>query len=199
MVHSHDKKIIFIHIPKCGGTSIEFAFDLKTPKDGYGIKNRKAMQHYLWHDYKRELGDKIFNNYFKFAIVRNPYTRFISEYYWCSISKIGNKGGQSIDSFITYCKGIVDKRQYNKTAHHDHFMPQYLYVYDDNDSLKVNKLFKYENYQAVQKFMLNKYNVKVGHVMKGKYDKNKVILTQSQKDRIYEIYKQDFIRFGYQK
>ena len=199
MVYSHNKKIIFVHIPKCGGTTIERAFGLLNPNNGYGINKGKAMQHYIWKHYKNELDGNIFNNYFKFSIVRNPYTRFISEYYWCVTPKVGHKGKQSIDNFISYCKKIVDRGQYNETIYHDHFMPQYLYIYDDKNNLKVNKLFKFENYPVIHKFMLDKYNIKTAHHGKGSYGKEKIILTKSQKERIYNIYKQDFIIFNYKK
>ncbi len=67
---SHKLKSIFIHIPKCGGTSIEQT--LKTQSFVY-------QQHY--HTFHQELNAN-YNNYFKFAFVRNPYDKIVSEYKW---------------------------------------------------------------------------------------------------------------------
>jgi len=68
-VLNEERKIIFIHIPKTGGTS---------------MCKRKFLQPVLeWHTSLQGLrtqhGDLDFNEYFKFAFVRNPYTRFISQ------------------------------------------------------------------------------------------------------------------------
>ena len=81
---SHDKKCIFIHIPKCGGTSIE---DVIWPKDRgrsdedlwMGFVSRfenkyqtGGLQHLLAWQVREEVGSDVFGAYYKFAFVRNP-------------------------------------------------------------------------------------------------------------------------------
>ncbi|MFT5573494.1 MAG: hypothetical protein ACI9FR_002429, partial [Cryomorphaceae bacterium] len=41
--NSPRKDLPFFHIPRCGGTSIESAFELQTSKHFYGIINRGDM------------------------------------------------------------------------------------------------------------------------------------------------------------
>jgi len=209
------KKLIFIHIPRCGGTSVELALKMFYFLDdgykqrfdkairhffaekyyrymyGYGIKDGKAMQHFLYSDYIKLLGKKAFDGYYKFAIVRNPYTRFVSTYHWCQIEGIGKIAGQSIDDFISYCEEIVKKGYYNLTIYHDHMIPQYKFIYDDNNKLMVDDLFRVERYGEVVKMLKDRYGVSPKKEFAAGYDKA-FSLTSSQKKRIYNIYKRDF-------
>lgn len=83
MFISHEHKFIFIHIGKTGGTSIEkvlckhFNVDFEeTKKDPEG----KWWKH-IWAKYMKEyVGEQIWNDYFTFAFVRNPYDLILSLY-----------------------------------------------------------------------------------------------------------------------
>jgi len=87
----HRYKAIFFHIGKTAGSSIEQMIAPGT-RDPY-LANRHEMYGfdeklniYLHHASCRTTRDivdaEIFDSYFKFAIVRNPYTRMISAYYY---------------------------------------------------------------------------------------------------------------------
>ena len=67
---NHNLKSIFIHVPKCGGTSIEHV-----------LQNESFVHEQHHHTSHRELNAK-YNNYFKFSFVRNPYDKIVSEYKW---------------------------------------------------------------------------------------------------------------------
>jgi len=69
---------VFIHIDKTAGNSIN-AF--------LGIQDRT---HWGWKAYRRRLGIRKFNTYLKFAVVRNPWDRVVSNYeYWTRTNKLG--------------------------------------------------------------------------------------------------------------
>ncbi len=75
MLISHRFKFIFIHIPKTGGTSVQLA--LKPFADAgeeYGLTSHATAL-----DARRALPE-IFNSYFKFAFVRNPWDLEVSMY-----------------------------------------------------------------------------------------------------------------------
>jgi len=68
----HKHKCIFIHIPSCAGTSIEEAivgFDWF--KKDWSTKHLKSHQ-------AKILYSKYWDDYFKFALVRNPWSRTVS-------------------------------------------------------------------------------------------------------------------------
>jgi hypothetical protein len=64
----HRYKCIFVHIPKTGGKSVRRAL-------GLGWPGHKDISQYA-----EELNPAVFQNYFKFSIVRNPWDRLLSEY-----------------------------------------------------------------------------------------------------------------------
>ena len=92
----HNKKFIFVHIPKCGGTTISKALNIK--RDHGTIKMVQPLgfnlPYYFFIDFFNilrkiryqaknrnklsQLASYNFNNYFKFSIVRNPWSRAFS-------------------------------------------------------------------------------------------------------------------------
>ena len=103
---SHKYKFIYIKNEKVAGSSVESFFgkycidpkkeydytdDIKQQVDEYGIigsrnlgctENDKWKNHKSAIDIKKDLGEKVFNDYFKFCVVRNPYDKMVSLYYW---------------------------------------------------------------------------------------------------------------------
>ena len=92
---SHKHKFIFIHIPKCGGTSVEQTL-LKNediPEERilkWNLTEEEQQEYRLYYKYgnidvqHRKIDQyKTENekNYFTFTFVRNPWERFLSEYF----------------------------------------------------------------------------------------------------------------------
>lgn len=201
MVWSDRHKIIFFHIPKTGGTSIEKALILTSKKDGYGVHEKKAMQHFDWKEYQSILGIKKYNQYYKFAVSRNPYQKVISDYFWLKyVAKINNDNFQkkTFDEYLNYCEHIVKNKLYNLTIYHDHFKPQYEFLYDSNNKLMINKILQFENFEYVKKFVKIRYKANVEHTNSNK-NKQKLELTTTQKNKIYKIYEKDFILLKYEQ
>lgn len=75
-----NKKIIFTHPPKCGGTSIEELFGFLKLREKY--KHIHKFKHASLKDHIEELKSKNvnFHDFFKFSIVRNPWERAVSFY-----------------------------------------------------------------------------------------------------------------------
>lgn len=93
---------VFVHIPKCGGQSIEMAF-----LEDLGLNWRTRAPLLLRHNPDLELGPprlahltakdyvaykyipgELFERYFKFSVARNPYSRVVSLYHYqnCLVS-----------------------------------------------------------------------------------------------------------------
>ena len=84
---SHSKKFIFIHIPKTGGTSIEIVLK------GYIAEKYKIagdntffigpdIKHHTASELLERYGKKKFGEYLKFCVIRNPWDRLLSLFYW---------------------------------------------------------------------------------------------------------------------
>jgi Sulfotransferase family len=83
MLISHEYRFIFIHIGKTGGTSIESALCRHLGVDFEETKRSPEGQwwKHIWARYMRErVGKRIWDDYFTFAFVRNPYDLILSLY-----------------------------------------------------------------------------------------------------------------------
>jgi hypothetical protein len=88
---SHELKAIYLHIGKTAGTSVENLLHHQ-PLDasvanrellfGYDKEERIYLQHANAKTTQRLVGEKVFQDYFKFTVVRNPYTRMLSVYHY---------------------------------------------------------------------------------------------------------------------
>lgn len=91
---SHAHRALFVHIPKCGGQSIEHFF-LRAQGLDWNQRDRLCLRpnrdptrgpprlaHMTAEEYLRlgYLAPAEFGRYFKFAFVRNPWARLVSEY-----------------------------------------------------------------------------------------------------------------------
>ena len=197
----YNKKLCFIHIPKTGGTGIEMQLEIMNKKKNlWGIEKGRARQHYLWFEYKDILKDN-YNNFFKFTLVRNPYSRFISEYYYND--NYGFKNNQSFDDFIETAKDIIDNRKYYNNLKNDHFIPQTNFIYDINNNLIINKIFKLENIQELGNYLVENNYLKIytNKIVNKSHKKSLRIqdLNKEQKDKIYSLYERDFLLLKYNR
>lgn len=136
--YMHKNKLIFIHIPRTGGTSI---LKLMAGKE-------KERDHSPWFQYKNSC-PWAFKHYFKFAIVRNPWDRFVSVYKY--LKKGGN--GDKYDLFIRdYLNKYEDFTDFVLNGFPDLyfrnillFMPQTYYICDLKNQIMVDEIIKFEN------------------------------------------------------
>lgn len=89
---SHEHKCIFIHIPRTGGTALERSFNFADEP----TKHLCAKSIYL------KVGQKIWDNYFKFTFVRNPWDRVISLWHQPIYKKINALSGHSLEFFLDH-------------------------------------------------------------------------------------------------
>lgn len=147
---SHPHRTLFVHLPKCGGQSVEHAFlnDLELswenraplllrPKmDGEKAPPRLAhlrLSEYVANHY---LSAALFDDYFKFAVVRCPYRRSVSFYTYFGLVE-----RKSLDAFVQQ-----DLPALLKPTHQMHwfFRPQRDYVTQANGEIGVDALYPLE-------------------------------------------------------
>lgn len=97
MAVSYEKKFVFIHVPKCAGTSIEKFLANLTPLsllDPARLSDEQIKERELYrtgHVHRKEqhlsavetrhlIGEKDYLSFYKFAFVRNPFARLASYY-----------------------------------------------------------------------------------------------------------------------
>jgi hypothetical protein len=148
MPYFTQKNILFIHIPKTGGTTIENLLKENDKMILYSSfnnnllpfpYNKTSLQHQYYKTiYKyKNLCNINFNNSLKIiTIVRNPYNRIISGLFWDKL----------INSESTQNEVYKKIQNYISNTHYDnHNIPQYKFIIDDNNIIKNIKIFKTES------------------------------------------------------
>jgi hypothetical protein len=164
MLISHKHKFIFIAIPKTATHAIRFALrpqmgenDLeqvslfqnkKLPYEG--ISNLDHG-HIKCTEIMPILGDTIWNTYFKFAIVRNPFDRFIS--YVAFIHR--NNPQFKINPSPFLYNAIINKQ----THKHILFKPQTDFIYNEKGKLMIDYVGRYENLQESYNYIANRLGI----------------------------------------
>jgi len=101
---SHNPKLIFIHVPKAAGSSIEFALQkyssvaVSFEANGNAVlKNKHVTAAQVLEAYGKEK----YSKYFSFAVARNPWERVVSAFFYLqSINHQGLKGADTVHDWV---------------------------------------------------------------------------------------------------
>lgn len=180
-------KYLFLHIPKTGGSSIEKEFKIRGDKPVFFSEitylNGHSPQHTTYNELKS--WNLIPDDFTVFTVVRHPYERFVSEYNY----RQTEDWRESLEDF--------SKR----------FLGMFRNEYDwDNHHLSCSQFLKFSENVKILRFENLKEDFKnltgwelIQHEMK----KEKIItladLTDEIKEKIYSVWKEDFINYGYER
>lgn len=198
MLVSHKQKFIFIHIQKTAGTSIvEY---LKKFADCQSVLGT--------HDFamagRQYFGDEVWNSYFKFAFVRNPWDRLVSWYSMISsplndkeaekikLWKYVRRNSSNFEEFVYNCTGEIDDIDGKKSFLYN----QLDYLSDGSGRLIVDFVGKYETLQSDFQFICEKIKVpylpeKIPHV---KHHSSREDYAGYYKEDLKEYVRQRYLR-----
>ena len=171
-----DKNILFIHIPKTGGTSIKHLINDNVPrKFPFG------------HDPLLSFKQDEVKNKFKFTVVRNPYTRTYSYYHHFCIQ---NDVKINFEDFL----GEIKKGVFYKNTPMYYF-PQSFYVYDSEGFFSMDKIYKYENLNHLE----NDFSIILPNLNCGNYKKSNFYDDYNPKciSIVKKLFFIDFLKFKY--
>ncbi len=208
----HKYKCIFIHIPKCAGTSITnfFAPDIRlsTREPNYDIhygwcpKRRIHLQHATVKQIiETELISKeIWESYFKFTFVRNPWDRAYSDYLWMLKELKVN------DSFMNF---LLKKNRFansllndNNIAYRgDHLLNQTDFFYFEDD-FKLDFVGRFENLSSDMSYVLKKIGINSSfnihnNKSSNRYDHYSKFYNKSRFKLVNDMYKKDIELLNY--
>lgn len=150
---------IFVHIPRTGGNSIETILwpGERTEEDLWmGFVNKYenkyqtgGLQHLFARHIREEVGAGIFDRYFKFSMVRNPWDKAVSQYSYM-------KRRPDLREYIGLSEGDCFKKYLERIGQKKHVQweSQYKFITDEHGELMVDFVGRYEDYQAVVSALL---------------------------------------------
>ena len=182
------KELKFIHITKTAGTSIEeigFAKGIH-----WGIHHNEYGNH---HRIFPRVNNNIKDKYDWFMVVRDPYTRLVSEFHFFNQKSAIVKQDLSVKDFNNY---IQENIKIANDGARGHFLSQHRYL---DDTCKIHVL-SFENLESDFNKLMRRYNLDLTlnkHLNKREYVFTKDDFTNETIDIINRVYKLDFEQFNY--
>lgn len=191
-----NKDFLRIGIPKTASVSIESSGLIK--------EKNKTIRPILARDIKN------IKDFFSFAIVRNPYEKVLSTYfYW---TKVGNSRGRS-DSFYKFTKKYPTFESFimdyeNSEAleiYQSSEYTQWKFITDIDDNIIIDFVGRFDNLEEDFKKIQLINGIKeenlltLPHLNKSKHDFWKTYYNDEMAEIVYEKWKDDFVNLNFDK
>jgi chondroitin 4-sulfotransferase 11 len=194
MLISHKHKFIFIHIPKTAGTSISSVLNPFCEELYPSIKHSNAVK------IKEKFGSDIWNEYFKFTFIRNPYERLLSWYNMIEKNMWRPNLFQShikknIHSFSEFI--MDDKHPIGINKLPQQRISQFKII-SENGRVIVDFVGRYENLNEDFNYICNKLNIPqthLPHINKFDHDHYMNYYTKEMISEVNSFAEADFIHF----
>ena len=208
MPYYKDLNLLFIHIPKTGGSFIADALNNKNYKvtlcqRGISIHdisnslfkpphNKGSLQHQFYstlYKYKNKINID-FENTKVFSIVRNPYNKIISDLFWL---KLINKKSSPNEIYE-----IIKNKYLYRDDLDNHNQPQYKFITDENNQLIKNiKIFKCETLDILNHQINDFIGVNINLKNENANKDYSYYLNKNSISLINDFYKKDFELLDY--
>lgn len=171
---NHDYKTIFVHIIKTGGVSIATALEMK---------------HKYYHgsatEIRKKVGEDIWNDYFKFTFVRNPFEKIVSQYHY----------NRQVFGLRDYTF-----KEYVKVFNSGGKISTYPQLNTSYINEKLDFIGRFENLQQDFDIVCDKISIprqQLPHINKCKHKHYTEYYDDETRAIVAEKYAQDIERFGY--
>lgn len=222
-----EKKFIFTHPPKCGGTSIAHIlrkaiapnrYENCIPRPGTELKDTKGEPkitsvcnniHASLTENIEALARKhiVSEDYFKFTIVRNPWDRTVSAFYWLQ-RRLAFKN--HIDNFEDFVRITYQQFKENKTElglYNPAYLATQKYV-EHKEEFLMDYVIKTEQFQqglseVMQRLEIEDYDktIRISHEYRKSDQQEKLsrkeLFTKETRDMVGEIAEYDIKMFNY--
>lgn len=151
------QKLLYIHIPKCGGASVWRAFGMENFPQGphIGIAAAKEMCPIMTQDY------------LKFTTIRNPWEAEVSNFFYklSPDTAFVRNGEEHLETALNGFSGMLKGQNGvscfspNKIKTHKHGRSMMRFITDEDDNIIVDEILTLENIEKDVKKMCEKHNV----------------------------------------
>ena len=191
----HHYKCIFFHIPKTGGVSINKSL----------FKNL-GLGHITVDFAKEHFSHEMLHDYFKFSIVRNPYTRLFSSFWFLKNGGFDEKdkiwAEENLSDFKSFESFVMEWINEDNCHLKRHFFPQHHFITDPlTAEVFVDFCGRFEQLNKGFDFICKKIKIKKQLLFHSNKIKNtpddRLNLSLEMKKRIISCYAKDFELFDY--
>ena len=206
---SYEKQCIFVHIPKTGGTSVENAIwgrdlDCRTERDlwmgavrpGYNKYQTGGLQHLLASQISQEVGSDVFDRFFKFSFVRNPWSKTVSQFCYARTRK-------DLMKFIGMSRWTSFRRYLDLIQETEHVQSyeQWRFIVDSEGNRLVDFVGRFEEIDADFAKVAGRIGMSgtaLPHDRRRKHKKDfRTYYNSTTVDKVAEIYCRDIEMFDY--
>jgi len=188
-----DQKILFIHVPKTAGSSVNKLF----AQNGYDISyySEGSTSRFRGHcgpqhiDRELILGEFDLDTFdYIFSIYRDPADRLLSEFTWAPWGLVGRDEYTS-EAFETWCPLIFDAWKKQKYRFDNHIRPQCDFYIDDTD------VYDFDEIHTLPEKLRDKIgldNIDLPYERSSRRDDREYIIYENTFELIKEFYKGDY-------
>jgi len=212
MVINDSRKVIFIHIPKCGGVSVERSIHkalggpdvipyhnlIRHPHKPERRSGPLSL-HSTMKDYKRYFGDEI-EDFYIFTIIRNPWRRLVSHYEFLIKPGFNKRMSDNNEMDFPQFIQVYQTRLLSYTIH------GYRDFLEDDYGTQLDRTIKLENINEELPIVGEEIKLEISEVLhmnstdpKNKEHQNwKDYYNPGLIDRVYKMYKDDIEKYNYE-
>ncbi|WP_298636793.1 sulfotransferase family 2 domain-containing protein [uncultured Umboniibacter sp.] len=205
---SRELGAVFIHIPKCAGTSIESALGMHGDVQTVGVTrytNQESnyehlfgngLQHMPAQDVRAYLTDTVYDKLFSFSFVRNPWDRLIAHLAWRN-----GKWAEAKALDIAEVGQFIDELESKPTMLlKGHLAPQYSFLTDSFGNIDCDFIGSYELLNQDWDLVCDILKIKAAlpKRMASNRQHYTTYYTDDEAERVAKIYEKDIKIFDYE-
>lgn len=200
---SYKYKCIFIHITKCGGTTIDCVFRNKFFGHGKAIQYKNGTPHLndntIGSGPITQYNDSanFFDEFFKFTFVRNPWDRIVSFYFYHKQRNFDYYDFNKI-SFKKFTLNYLYTQPMQTPLNINQCID---WITDENGNILIDFIGKFENFQEDFNIICDKIGIprqELPHKNKSKHKHYTEYYDDETRSIVAEKYAKDIEYFGYE-
>lgn len=184
--------LLFVHIPKTAGTSVN---ELIGQEAVFNPLCLKGTKHESLEEFQNRCGEEILSKFHIFTIVRNPLERFISHYRWLQSRQERFPEMAQIDSLDSFARAY--EGNYGVGSKRKRVMCQSDYLLIDG-KMRIDTILRFENLPHSLLSFLREFGIQKSQMPTRNAATTSVPNPSSYvRSFIADYYEKDYINFNY--